>query len=282
MPQTECVFFADETGAAPGITWLDSLPPKVQDKCIAFVERLSEQGYDLRRPTCDYLRDEAKHMARTKKTTTNAVEILRKRYIQGDVQREKSVTNEHLNAEIARMIYELRKEAALSQADLAELIGTTQSVISRLEDSDYDGHSLSMLDRIATALNRRLTVSMKEMQVREGTVHYAFRRLMQNVRRKSGLTIEKASKKLAIDSAELERLECDRSYQPSARTLGKLSQFYGIEQERLAALAGGLNHASSELKARASKFATQADSIAKLSKEEKKTLDEFMRFLNNV
>lgn len=58
MPQTECVFFADETGAAPGITWLDSLPPKVQDKCIAFVERLSEQGYDLRRPTCDYLRDD--------------------------------------------------------------------------------------------------------------------------------------------------------------------------------------------------------------------------------
>ena len=236
MPQTECVFFADETGAAPGITWLDSLPPKVQDKCIAFVERLSERsqtGFYTSKIQSN-THSKAKNMARTKKTTTNAVEILRKRYIQGDVQREKSVTNEHLNAEIARMIYELRKEAALSQADLAELIGTTQSVISRLEDSDYDGHSLSMLDRIATALNRRLTVSMKEMQVREGTVHYAFRRLMQNVRRKSGLTIEKASKKLAIDSAELERLECDRSYQPSARTLGKLSQFYGIEQERLA------------------------------------------------
>jgi hypothetical protein len=40
------------------------------------------------------------------------------------------------------------------------MIGTTQSVISRLEDADYRGHSLRMLARIAAALNQRLTVSM--------------------------------------------------------------------------------------------------------------------------
>ena len=42
-----------------------------------------------------------------------------------------------------------RTEAGLSQKELAEMIGTTQSVISRLEDADYEGHSLSMLSRIA-------------------------------------------------------------------------------------------------------------------------------------
>jgi len=41
---------------------------------------------------------------------------------------------------------------------LAELVGTTQSVIARLEDADYEGHSLSMLQRIATAVNKRLEV----------------------------------------------------------------------------------------------------------------------------
>ena len=40
------------------------------------------------------------------------------------------------------------------------LIGTTQSVISRLEDADNDGHSLTMLSRIASALDQKLTIVM--------------------------------------------------------------------------------------------------------------------------
>jgi hypothetical protein len=37
-------------------------------------------------------------------------------------------------------------------------VGTTQSVISKLEDADYEGHSLSMLKRIGTALHKGLEV----------------------------------------------------------------------------------------------------------------------------
>lgn len=54
----------------------------------------------------------------------------------------------------------MRTEAGLTQSQLAELVGTTQSVISRLEDSDYDGHSLSMLHRIADALEKKLTLTV--------------------------------------------------------------------------------------------------------------------------
>ena len=56
----------------------------------------------------------------------------------------------------------MRKKAGLSQQQLAELVGTTQSVISRLEDSDYDGHSLTMLDRIARALGKKLTLTISD------------------------------------------------------------------------------------------------------------------------
>jgi predicted transcriptional regulator len=41
---------------------------------------------------------------------------------------------------------------------LARKVGTTQSVISRLEDADYDGHSLAMLRRIASALEKRVEI----------------------------------------------------------------------------------------------------------------------------
>jgi ribosome-binding protein aMBF1 (putative translation factor) len=94
------------------------------------------------------------------KPTTNAVEILRNRYVKNDPQRNASVEAERVNAEVARLVYNVRTEAGLTQGRLADLVGTTQSVISRLEDSDYDGHSLSLLNRIAEALKKKLTVAM--------------------------------------------------------------------------------------------------------------------------
>jgi len=60
--------------------------------------------------------------------------------------------------EAAKLIRRLRREAGLTQAELAARVGTTQSVISRLESDDYEGHSLSMLYRVAAAVNRRIAV----------------------------------------------------------------------------------------------------------------------------
>jgi DNA-binding XRE family transcriptional regulator len=68
------------------------------------------------------------------------------------------VEQEQANLDVAREIYELRIKAKLSQAELARKVGTTQSVISRLEDADYDGHSLAMLRRIASALEKRIEI----------------------------------------------------------------------------------------------------------------------------
>ena len=68
------------------------------------------------------------------------------------------VEQEQANLDVAREIYELRIKAKLSQAELARKVGTTQSVISRLEDADYDGHSLAMLRRIASALDKRVEI----------------------------------------------------------------------------------------------------------------------------
>ena len=57
-----------------------------------------------------------------------------------------------------RKIYDLRTKAGLAQRALAKKVGTTASTICRLEDADYDGHSLFMLKRIAEALDRRVEI----------------------------------------------------------------------------------------------------------------------------
>jgi ribosome-binding protein aMBF1 (putative translation factor) len=106
-------------------------------------------------------------MERQRKST-DAVEILHRRYIKGDPQREASLRAERINVEVAAMVCKSRAEAGLTKKELAELVGTTQSVISRLEDADYEGHSLSMLQRIAAALRMRLKVSL----VRESAAEY--------------------------------------------------------------------------------------------------------------
>lgn len=51
--------------------------------------------------------------------------------------------------DLALLIREMREDAELTQTELAKKVGTTQSVVARLEDAEYTGHSLMMLERIA-------------------------------------------------------------------------------------------------------------------------------------
>jgi len=95
-----------------------------------------------------------------KKTTTDALEILRKRYIGNDKERLESLEKHRENLAIAEQIYLLRTQAGLTQEQFAKLVGTTQSVISQLEDADYEGHSLRMLRRIATVFHQRVEVRL--------------------------------------------------------------------------------------------------------------------------
>ncbi len=60
---------------------------------------------------------------------------------------------------LGQLIYDMRTEAGLSQRALAERMGTTQSVISRLEEGGGARNRIDTLARVATALGRHLVVS---------------------------------------------------------------------------------------------------------------------------
>jgi DNA-binding XRE family transcriptional regulator len=63
-----------------------------------------------------------------------------------------------VKGEIAQQVYDLRNQAGLTQYQLAQLIGAAESTINELEEADYEGDSLGMLVRIASALNKKLEV----------------------------------------------------------------------------------------------------------------------------
>ena len=97
-------------------------------------------------------------MGKKRKPTTDAVEIMDRRYFEGKPDMLAALEEAKANDEVARKICALRTKAGLTQRELAKLVGTTASVICMLEDADYQGHSLSMLRRIAAALDRRLEI----------------------------------------------------------------------------------------------------------------------------
>lgn len=104
--------------------------------------------------------------ASRKRRTSDAGEIIHRRYVAGRPRQEAELGAAKLNAAIAQEIYNLREKAGLTQRELADLIHTSHSVISRLEDADYEGHSLSMLQRISGALRHRVEVKFVPIRQR--------------------------------------------------------------------------------------------------------------------
>ena len=84
--------------------------------------------------------------------------------------------------DVALQIAALRREAGVSQKELARRLGTSQQQISRLESPAYEGHSLSMLRRVAKALHAEIKVVFEPVRpgrphaVAETHGHYGSRR----------------------------------------------------------------------------------------------------------
>ena len=65
-------------------------------------------------------------------------------------------------SQIAALVKAARQRAGMTQAELAEKIGTSQSVVARLESGgDSRTPSLALLARIAAALKARLEFGFK-------------------------------------------------------------------------------------------------------------------------
>jgi ribosome-binding protein aMBF1 (putative translation factor) len=93
-------------------------------------------------------------MARTK----NFADVIRSK-LAANPDLADAVELEEFHADLAQEIHDARIAAGLTQKQLADRLGTHQSVIARMEDADYNGHSLSMLRRIAKALGKKFHVA---------------------------------------------------------------------------------------------------------------------------
>jgi len=96
---------------------------------------------------------------RTQNQQTNFDNYLEKQLKDSDFAKRFKKTGQAWD--VALQLASLRKKAGLSQKELARKVGTSQQQISRLESPSYEGHSLSMLRRVAEVLGATLSVEIK-------------------------------------------------------------------------------------------------------------------------
>ena len=105
------------------------------------------------------------------KPTTDALEILDRLLYAERPDRRAAMEEAQQESDVAEEVYNMRKAARLTQKELARRVGTSPSVISRLEDADYGKHSLRMLDRVAAALGRTVRVNFPEIAPSQNRWH---------------------------------------------------------------------------------------------------------------
>jgi ribosome-binding protein aMBF1 (putative translation factor) len=91
--------------------------------------------------------------------TRDGMEIIRQRF--GiDPKTDPNVQAFSEGFRTAQMIYDARQAAGMTQKELADAIGATESVIADLEEANYEGDSLTLLRRIADSLHMTLRVEL--------------------------------------------------------------------------------------------------------------------------
>src|SRR4051812_1826038 len=98
-------------------------------------------------------------MSTKKSVSRSGSQILFDRLYRGKPERIAALKRTRKELALGRQIRALREAKGLSQTQLAKALGTRAPAISRIEDADYDGHSLRILRKIADYFGQNLIVS---------------------------------------------------------------------------------------------------------------------------
>jgi transcriptional regulator with XRE-family HTH domain len=111
-----------------------------------------------------------------------------------------------------------------------------------------------------------------------GDAQRVFGRLIELARRKKSLTVEQLAEQADVDLAEIVDIETQEPVIPHVRTVYQLAQVLDLPSGRLMEVAG-LAKPRPEINSAALKFAARSESTAKLTREEKEALEEFVKVL---
>jgi HTH-type transcriptional regulator, competence development regulator len=108
----------------------------------------------------------------------------------------------------------------------------------------------------------------------------AFGKLINLCRRSKGLSMEQLAERARVDLSELINIEHDLRYRPEPRTVYQLSGVLDLPNEKLLQLSGNMVIRDMRFEQSVVKFAARSESVDKLSREEHRALEEFVKYLS--
>ena len=109
-------------------------------------------------------------------------------------------------------------------------------------------------------------------------LHRGLGALVQMLRRRNQLSVDDLARDARVAASELRRIELDPAFDPNPRTIVQLEQYFKLPQRSLVVLSGAVRVAE-DVREEAVRFAASSEHISGLTREERRLLNEFVKFL---
>lgn len=104
--------------------------------------------------------------------------------------------------------------------------------------------------------------------------------LLHQLRRRDNMDVSLLATELRVPEDELRAIEEDQRFVPKPRTIHQIAHYYKIPPRALLKLSPAAAERDSNLDEVAIRFATSAESLSKLSREERGSLNDFIKVLS--
>ena len=109
-------------------------------------------------------------------------------------------------------------------------------------------------------------------------LHRGLGALLQMLRRREHLSIDELAQKARVAASELRRIELDPAFDPNPRTIFQIAQYFKLPERSLVVLSGAVI-VDDDVREEAVRFAASSEDISGLTKEQRKLLNHFVKFL---
>ncbi|SRR6266404_3653600 len=167
------------------------------------------------------------------------------------------------------------------EADSASLRDALLELSINPTDLAEKGRTVAAKALQLTTLNAQSAEPSNAVTSDTAQLHDGLSALLQLLRRKENLTEEELADRARVDVSEIRRIECDRSYIPSPRTIYQLEHTFKLPRRTLVKLSGLTQLHSKEFTEEVLRFAAHSKAIQKITRHERKLLNEFVKFLSS-
>jgi transcriptional regulator with XRE-family HTH domain len=109
----------------------------------------------------------------------------------------------------------------------------------------------------------------------------AFGVLVRQFRRQKQWTVEELARRTRVDAEDLRQIERHPQVRPRPRIVHQLAEVMGLPERALLKLSGAAVTRDQHFEEESLRFAAKSDDMSKLSRDEQRALNDFVKFLTD-